>query len=150
MSNSAFKVVQDALASYNEPWKPDYEAAMDCRDVEDWLYVGNGIFDAINSFDEKHQLRVMRGELEFDNTHNEKIREAYRWWLTPCEALATRIESLRKSGFNVDHAEQFLSNCREAKGILTDDAEFFKNESLVNLRDEALDEHRAGESIECG
>lgn len=149
-TTDAFKVVQDALSSYNERWKEDYEAAMKCRDLEDWLYVGNGIFDAITRFDEKHQGRVFSGEIEFDPEHESLIKEAYRWWLGPCADFTSQIESLRRQNFDVNNSEQFLSNCREAMGILTDDAEFFDSEALIALRDEAIDEHRAGDSLEFG
>lgn len=149
----AFHVVQDAITSYAEgveSWKSAYVAAMKCRDLEDWLYVGNGIFDAITAFDEKHQFRVLSGEIEYDPAHNELIKSAYKWWLGPCEVLSTEINSLRAQGFLVDNSEAFLSNCRESTGILTDDAEFFDSEALIALRDEAIDEHRAGESLEFG
>jgi hypothetical protein len=145
---NAFSVVQDAICSYNERWKMDYKAAMKCRDLEDWLYVGNGIFDAITSFDEKHQSRVFKGEIEFDPDHAELIKQAYSWWLGPCEELCAKIKLMHDQHFEVNNSAQFLSNCREAKGILTPDGEFFNHEDMVALRDMAIDEHRAGQSLE--
>lgn len=150
MSTNAFDVVQSALNSYNESWQPDHAKAMACRDLEDWLIVGIGLFDAITTFDERHQLRVFSNDIPFDADHASIIKNAYRWWLGPCDAIDAEITQLEKADFEVDHAQVFRSKCREAKGILTEDAEFFNSEALIALRDEAIDEHRAGNSLEFG
>ena len=152
-SSSAFKVVRSAIGSFKieaDEWKWDHDAAMKCYEFEDFLLVGIALFDAITQFDERHRARVLSGEIEFDPDHSELVREAYKWWLEPSGSIAAHIAKLRAQYGEVKNAEKFLSLCREAKGILTDDAAFFSGDALVALRDEAIDEHRAGKTSECG
>ena len=152
-TSSAFKVVQNAIGSYKieaAGWKRDHDAAMKFYDFEDFLLVGIALFDAITQFDEKHRSRVLSGESPFDPEHTQTIQGAYRWWLEPCEKITVKLEELRAEFGPIKNSEEFLSRCREAKGILTDDAEYFTDKALIALRDEAVGEFRAGNTIECG
>ena len=152
-SSSAFKIVRSAIGSYNieaDEWKRDHDEAMKCYDFEDFLLIGIGLFNAITDFDERHRARVLSGEIEFDPDHGELVRHAYSYWLEPCDDIAAHINKLRAEFGEVKNSEKFLSLCREAKGILADDANFFSGEALVKLRDEAIDEFRDGESLEYG
>jgi len=151
-SSRAFKVVRNALGSYQieaEEWKRDHFVAMKCFEFEDFLLVGIGLFDAITDYDERHRARVLSGETEFDPEHSELIKEAYRWWLKPCREIRVEIEKFRKQFGEVKNSDKFLSRCREAEGLLTDDAVFFSGEDMITLRDAAIDDHRAGDTIEC-
>ena len=154
-NNSAFQVVRIAIASYRrqarkESWKADHDAAMKCYRFEEMLWAANGVFDAITQFDENHRARVFSGEIEYDADHSGVIKEAYRWWLGPSEGFKQAIERYRGRFGEVSNSEEFLSRCREAQGILTDDAEFFSGDALTQLRDEAIDAFRAGQTSECG
>lgn len=149
--SKAFNVVRGALKSYDdeaETWKVYHDHAMKCYDFEDFLGVGIALFDGITDFDERHRARVLANEVEYDPEHSATIKDAYRWWLRPCEHIQAKIDSLRADFGILKNAEEFLSRCREAKGILMEDAEFFTGETFIELRDEALDEFRAGNSIE--
>jgi len=152
VSGAAFAVVRDAIESYqrhaeNEPWKIDHDAAMKCYDLEEMLWVGNGIFDAITQFDENYRARCFAGVTEYDTNHPNTIKEAYAWWLRPSKKIRADIEKCLQRFGHVENSEGFLSRCREAEGILTEDASFFTG--LVNLRDEAIDDLRAGNVSEC-
>lgn len=152
-SNSALNVVRSAIGSYKseaEEWKRNHHEAIQCYDFEDFLQVGIGLFHAITEFDERHRGRVLAGDVEFDPGHSHEIRSAYTWWLEPCDDITAHLTMLRQKFGDVKNAEEFLSLCREARGIVTDDVEFFSNEALVALRDEAIDEHKAGMTSECG
>ena len=151
---SAFGVVRSAIHAYRresrkDAWKADHNAAMKCFDLEEMLWVANGVYDAITHFDETHRGRVLSGEIEFDPDHSGLIRQAYAWWLGPCDVFQAAINKYRGRFGNVTNSEEFLSRCREAKGILTDDSEFFAGDPIIALCDEAVDDFRAGNTIEC-
>lgn len=131
-------------------WKADHRAAMVCYEVEETIALGNRVFDAIVAFDENWRRQVSRGELPFSPVLDSFIQALFRRWYVPCSGVLAAIENLRREGFAVKGAAEFLQRCREAEGILTPDAEFFSDDQLVQLRDEALDQHLRGETLEHG
>ena len=150
--SKTFNVVRQALKSYDdqgEGWKDEHREAMWCYDFEDFLAMGIALFDGITDFDERHRMRVLANEIEYDPEHNEIIKEAYREWLRPCENITKVLGSLTNRFGDVKNAKEFLSRCREARGILTEDSKFFISDTLVDMRDSAIDDLRMGSTFEC-
>src|SRR4051812_34877419 len=119
VSGSAFEVVRDAIASYQrqadkEPWQIEQDAAMKCYDLEDILWVGNGIFDAITQFDENYQSRCLSGVAEYNPAQVQSIKDAYRLWLESGAKLQARIENCKRQFEHVANSDEFLSRYREA------------------------------------
>ena len=127
-----------------EQWKADHDRAMECLDLELLLQWGLSCYDAINFADEKVRSLARSGKLEFTPEVADVITTAYRSWMKPCETVIRQLEAFERDGFSVEKAERFRSACREVRGILTDDAEFF-GDGLVELRDGAIDAFRTGE-----
>jgi len=154
VSGGAYEVVRDAIASYQrqadkEPWQNDHDAAMRCFDLEEILWVGNGIFDVITQFDENNQSRCLSGAVEYDPELTNSIKDLYRTWFESGSKFIPRLERCRKEFGHVANSEGFLSRRREAEGILTEDSVYFSSRVIVDLRDEALDEFRAGNVDNC-
>jgi hypothetical protein len=133
-----------------ERWAADHRAAMLCYEVEETIGLGNRVFDAIVAFDENWRRQVSRGELPFSPVLDGFIHALFQRWHGPSAGVLAVIEDLRREGFSVKGGDEFQYRSREAEGILTPDAEFFAHDRLVELRDEALDQHLRGETLEHG
>lgn len=132
----------------SERWKTDHREAMALYDFEDYLQFGIDVFDGITHWDEAWSLRVHKGLAPYRPEHESTIREAYGRWLRPCEAIEQVLRQFEAKFGQVKHAEEFRRRCREAYGIAANDAEFFRDDALVSLRDDAVDEHRRGETTD--
>ncbi len=151
--------VRDGLKRYEErtqryeeqpeQWKQDHDAAMRCFDFEGLLALGLSLFDFINRVDEAWRVKVYRGLVPYDATMDQVIEGLYRVWLRPCDRLHARLAELEKH-FDVKGASEFRAACREVQGILTRDDEFFTGDRLAELRDEAVEDHRAGSTEDMG
>lgn len=155
MANNLFDRVEKRIDSYHrgvEQWKIDHDDAMECLDLELILQEGLSIYDAINHFDEKWRSIVYDNPATYDREADDLIRKAYERWLTISEWILKShlIEEHQQRGFQVEYADKLRAACREVRGILADDAEFFSSERLVELRDEAVDEFRRGECQPLG
>jgi hypothetical protein len=118
------------------------------RRLESTLAVGNWIFKAISTVDENWHAAMLEGKDEYDPNDEKVIRAYYSAWLQPAEDIMTEVETLTGRNLPVYGAEEFLRNCNEARNLLKPDAEFFKDDAFVNLRDEAIDAHREGRTAD--
>lgn len=135
-----------------EQWKIDHDTAMQCVDLELFLQEGLSIYEAINHLDEEYRTLIHSGDAEYDPAAEDLVRRIYERWLEACELLLDLkvIESFEQQGFRVNYADEFRAACREVRGALTEDAEFFSSDRLVELRDAAIDECRRGECRPLG
>ena len=115
-------------------------------DVEAILRVGNAVFSFVTWIDDELSLASLKGELEelSPEALREQLHNLYRAWLRPCDAVELAVRRCEADGFEVEGAEEFRSARREAQGVLTPDAEFFRGDELVVLRDQAVEDARAG------
>ena len=133
-----------------EHWKTGHTDAMACYEFEDHLQSGIEIFDSITRFDEDRRLRVLKGQIPYDASTEQQIQGLYKDWLQPSALAATILEHYESLFGDVKHADEFRSRYSEAKGIVTPDNEFFSDDTLVELRDAAIDEHRRGDTQDVG
>lgn len=144
MSSTRFANVIVSAYAEAEPWKEDHDTAMICFSVEQMVSWGNRLFRGLCEDDEIWQTHVLESNVAYDSDWQENLLDLFRKWRRGSERLLTQIEWLEGSGFEVRGSSEFRRNCIEARGILTDDDKFFVGEALINLRDEAIDEHRRG------
>jgi hypothetical protein len=119
-----------AYAGNSEPWKPDHDTAMACRDLEDWLDFGNSIFEALS--------RVRRRHGASDPEIRKEIEGLYRDWLKPCQEAVNGIEMFEQRGYQVQGSEAFRRNCEEAKAFLHKERRATDLETRIGLRDITL------------
>lgn len=146
-SSLAFDSVRHRLEDYGEQvgdWNAAQERATHCLEFELLLAHGLSLLGQVNSIDEKVRLKIFQGDVEYDARFDDLLTNFYQSWLGPRDKLLRELQSLEQEGFPVERAEEFRAACREVEGILTADDEFFTGDELVTLRDEAIDEHRAG------
>jgi hypothetical protein len=144
VSSTRFARMMISAYAEIEPWKEDHDEAMVCFHVEDAISWGNVLFKGLSEEDAAWHTYVLESKIEYDEAYQKELLEAYQAWLGASMRLLPLVERLEESGFEVRGSEQFRRNCAETKGILTDDDQFFVGEALINLRDEAIDEHRRG------
>ncbi|SRR6266540_5668032 len=119
------------------PWKRDHDDAMSCLTFEGVLRFGINIFDGLIKADEKLRPAFLRGEIS--EKYGELIRELFRWWLEPCEAVEEELARLIRKGFEVEGAAEFRKRHAEAKWMLAPVHEALDHERIVELRDAAID-----------
>ncbi len=149
MSSTRFANVVVSAYAEAEPWKEDHDTAMTGFCIEEMVSWGNRLFRGLSEDEETWHTQVFESKVAYDAEWQENLLELFRKWLKGSERLLTQIEWLEGSGFEVRGSGEFRQNCIEARGILTDDDKFFVGEALINLRDEAIDEHRRGGTRAC-
>jgi len=130
-----------------EEWKKQHNALHQSLWLcEDLVQFANFIFGRILSLDSAIQMDVLSGKSTFDKELDDAIESLIRDWMTTFSPLLDSTKRVAQDYGNVDGAEAFRKNFREAEGILTPDEDFFVGDKLVALRDQALAEHRAGQT----
>ena len=72
--------VAEQLEEEKEGWKSDHDAAMECRDLEDLLRRGIGLFYWLRLADESWSKKVQGGTVPFDAARAKSIYKQYKWW----------------------------------------------------------------------
>jgi hypothetical protein len=120
----------------------------DFRDLEAVVHTGNELFRAISLVDQNWHTEMYEGRTPYDEADEVEIAGYYRTWLHTGDRVLEAIEEQEARGRSVAGAEEFRKNRREAQGLLVDDAAFFGGDALAELRDEAIDDHRAGRTVD--
>ena len=131
--NATAKRMLSAYAEEDEQWNPGHYDAMACRDLEDTLRCGNGLYRAIFEI-----VQGRRPDAQGPEDFRE-IEEYYKWWLKPCSRIIAEIvefESIFESG--VEGASEFRRNCEQAKEFLRNEARAASVETRVGFRDVEL------------
>ena len=130
--NDALTLAQDKARIYREEselWKRDHALAMAYYDFQDFVEFGINLFDSITKIDEDWRRQVLKCEVEYDPLIAKRILEVYQAWLEPCAEIE-RIASFFEQTFdNVSNAAEFRSRCREARGVVTPDEQFFASDA---------------------
>jgi hypothetical protein len=151
--NDALALAQGKARVYREEsdlWKRDHALAMAYYNFQDFLEFGINLFDSITKIDEDWRLRVLKHEFKYDPVTAKKILGLYETWLEPCAEIERIALFLEQTFGNLANAAEFQLRCREARGIVTPDEQFFVGDALVNLRDEAIEENCKGETFDVG
>jgi hypothetical protein len=131
--NATAKRMLSAYAEEDERWKPGHIDAMACRDLEDTLRCGNGLYRLISEIAECRRLDAQEPE-DF-----REIQDYFKWWLKPCDRIMAKIaefESVFQDG--VEGADEFRRNCEQAKERLRNEARAAAVEARVGFRDVEL------------
>lgn len=131
-----------------EQWEVDHREATKCQDLEATLVWGLSLSFAIDLIDNNWHNTVFRNSAEYGPAAEQAIENLYKGWFRAANQLLESIEELERSGYVVKWSDPFRQACRETEGLLTPDSEFFTGDSLAALRDEAIDAHKQGQTIE--
>jgi hypothetical protein len=111
------------VADGREAWQRDHDAAMTCREVEDLIQLGLGLFHMIRLGDHLWSKKVQSGASQFDPARAQHIHNEYVRWLNPTEDLLGLIGDMEKKLFEVDNADQFRNAVRLARKLALVDVE---------------------------
>jgi len=139
-------IARRQLETIDEQWKANHLEAMDCRRLEELLLLCVETFDRINREEEEERLAVLTNKEPPPASGMQEYRDFFSEWATLCKNFLKPLDRLEKRGFVVDYSERFRVCIREAEGILMSDSDFFSGNTLVRLRDEAIEEFRQGEA----
>jgi hypothetical protein len=121
--------------------------AIDCRDCEDFLQLGIDAFDWLNRADESIRRAILSGRAEYDPKVERTLLVMYTRWLKPCEHAEKWIAVQEKRGFRVENVERFRECCAEVRAMV-EDSSLLDNDTIINLRDDAVDAYLKGETLE--
>ncbi len=131
-----------------ELWKTDHDRAMAFFRFDDHLGTGIQLFESITRWDESWRSNVLAGEEQHDPMVADEIKEAYQCWFRPCAEVEAQLETFEREFGPTKNGERFRQCHRECAGLLTPDEEFFSGDALLQARDEAIDTHRRGDTVE--
>ena len=130
----------------------DSAAAILCFDFADLVVQGNNLYESINSLDNDSRTLVYREEIPFVESCEKCIRRLYALWLDVSRKVVivySKIESdFLRRGFDATPIHELRKAIREAEAMSKCDSDFFTHSKLVDLRDQAIDDLRAGNDLE--
>jgi hypothetical protein len=121
--------------------------ADECRDCEAVLQLGIDAFNWLIRADEFIRSALYEG-MDYDPEADEAIRELFKAWLRPCVPANKWIDTQQKRGYHVENLEKFRKCEREARSIVKSMEADGMTDAMRKLRDDALTEHRNGETAE--
>jgi hypothetical protein len=126
-----------------------HQEAMDCRDCEAFLQLGIEAFRWIIRADRVSRNAVYNGVLQYDPDFDDKIAALCREWLTPCEFAEKWIAKQLERGYQIENLDEFRKCCEEMQAIVEaqgqSDGEPLPT-AIIELRDQAIDDHRNGKT----
>ena len=129
-----------------EGWRAGHETLVDdCWWWEDFVAKVNFVFGRILALDDHIQSLIFSNELEYDQQRDAQLREVLRDWLGIAPLIDEHVARLEKIHPAFAGADEFRANFKQAKAILTPDHEYFNDEKLFKLGDQAVEAYRAGE-----
>lgn|GEM_PF-4487033 len=128
-----------------EKWYQDHKLAMACMECESFLQAAIADFYAINQLDEMWRIQIAENVVEYSEEFEDILTDLYKLWLQSKEKLLEQVDLFLEAEFEIKLAEKFRSACREVEGILTEDEDFFGDEKLGELREQAVKDYNEGE-----
>lgn len=114
---SMTKRLMEAYAA-DEPWKPDHDKAMACRDIEDLLTDGILLFRRIGEIEANYQRHALAGRDQNIEACVKEIDDLYRAWVDASQRWLMKAEQMSARGFTVEGLDAFRSTIEEAWNLL--------------------------------
>ena len=86
---------------------------MACRDLEEAIAVGLGLFELIHDANKRWADAVRDGKAVFSWQSAEQFAAAYRWWLDGAQPVLGAIGQCEKRGLDVEQGRKFRDVYRE-------------------------------------
>jgi hypothetical protein len=128
------------------------EEACDCQGCETCMKVGIQVFDWILDADQGFRRDVYEGKYPYDADMEDALEELMRHWYKLSAGAIKWAEKHISLGFDVAYFAEFKQRVEEASAMVEafDDngGQRTVSEPLILLRDQALEEHRNGQTAE--
>lgn len=126
--------------------KREQQAALDC---ESYLQLGIDAFHWLCRADTAIRQAVYQDEATFDTEVQASLESLFRIWLAPSDFAERWIARQTAGGVEIGNLTEYRSCRDEVLAIIKHlDGEQTVNDEVVQLRDEALEEHRRGQTSE--
>jgi hypothetical protein len=106
------------------------------------------MFRLVTQLDEAWYAEVARGSIAYMYADETEIAGYYQDWLVAAREIDAELTQFQGAGVSFEDAATFRRCLTEARGVLTPDSEFFGGQALAKLRDDAINWHRRGGSVE--
>ena len=127
-----------------EGWRAEGEALVeDYWWWEDLVAKANFVFARILALDDHIQSLIFSNKLEFDQQRDDQLRAVLRDWLEIAPSIGEHVDRLEEMYQVFAGADEFRAKFKQAKAILTPDNEYFNDEKLFKLGDQAVEAYRA-------
>jgi hypothetical protein len=124
------------------------EPLRDCDGFPRVLANSLAMFRLVTQLDEAWNAEVARGNIAYLYADELEIAGYYQDWLVAAQEIDAELTQSQGAGVSFEDAATFRRCLTEVRGLLTTDPEFFGGQELAKLRDDAIDSHRRGESVE--
>jgi hypothetical protein len=144
-------IARGQLAEYDRILA-DHAEAEDCGRCETYMELGVQVFQWILRADQDYRRELYANPKVHSEAVEKELETLARGWLAHGKGLIAWAERNAARGFQVKHLEDFRRSFEEATAIVESlddtDASHQMTEPLILLRDQALLEHRNGETSE--
>ena len=127
-----------------------HQHAMECRDCEMLLQLGIDAFHWLILVDHRLREDMFRHGMAFDPQVQVAIETLCRAWIRPCVEAEKQIAIQLERGYTISNLSIFRECREEMVGLVEaiEDGDEVFPPALSELRDEALREHRNGETAD--
>jgi hypothetical protein len=129
----------DAFQDECDLWRQEYQAAQLYFDWRDLLHEGVELYHELCRLDENWRRDVYCGG-SYEEDFAQRVDELFRRLGRAMFTIEKDLVPLYEREHGTHGAEEFRKCCREIRGILTPDQQFFAGDALTALRDQALDQ----------
>jgi hypothetical protein len=117
-TRSRLSSVRRYLAVFEESWKANHRAAMQCKDFEDFLAEAVMVFRFTDESVRRRRQAVFHGLQEANLQLDEEEKQLYTHWLTLVEQDLPRLEELERTFARVEGADAFRACMDRARAFL--------------------------------
>ena len=132
------------VGRFREDWQVAYERMQGCWALEDIIDKANHLHGRILALDMTIQRLVAGAPDDYDPAVDSKLRDVLRQWFEVSRGMLGAVDDFERESGTLEGTGAFRENVKEAGAILTPDDAYFDSDALVELRDRAIDDHRAG------
>lgn len=149
MTTLAFREARKHVYSFSDESEimRDHREAMACLDCEAILQLGIDAFHWLVRADESARSAAYRGD-EVEEETFDMLAQLFHHWLKPCAVMNAWIAVQGERGYALSNLEEFRKCEREVRAIVDSLTADELSDSVRNLRDAAVAEHRDGQTAE--
>jgi hypothetical protein len=146
------RIARRQADDYDELLMQQSREACDCHDCQSSMKLGIQVFDWIIDADKSYRKQLYEGKGTYSPVLEGALAGLLRRWYRQSDGMIAWAEHHVSLGFTVAHLAEFKRRCEEARAILKSldesDNNRIMSEPLIVLRDNALEDHRNGQTAE--
>jgi hypothetical protein len=117
-TRTRFDSAQKHLKLFEDSWKTDHEAAMRCRDFEEYLAEAVMVFGLLDDVSQLRREYIYRGLEEPNAEIDATEKDLYGRWLAMVEDDICNLETLQQSFGVVEGADKFWACIQKTRSFL--------------------------------